>query len=154
MHTSTAASHNITAGREFSIMRGSSLVAVEGTIKIGDRVSINVNVLIDASDGGEIEIGDDVLIGPNVVIRASDHEFERMDLAINQQGHRPACIVIERDTWIAANVVIVGGVRIGEHSVVAAGAVVTRDVEPASVVAGVPARLIRRRVAAVHQGAG
>jgi galactoside O-acetyltransferase len=66
---------------------------------------------------------------------------------IRLQGHDAGTIVIEDNVWLAANVTVVGGVRIGRGSVIAAGAVVTSDIEPYSIAGGVPARLIRRRTA-------
>src|SRR5262245_66608708 len=66
---------NISIGSHFALLRHSSLYANDGILKIGDRVSVNSNVCIDACDNGQISIGDDVLIGPNVVLRASGHVF-------------------------------------------------------------------------------
>jgi len=126
-------------------MRNSSLYAENGKLQIGDRVSVNSNVSIDACDNGRIIIGDDVLIGPNVVLRASDHEFGALDKPINQQAHTGGSIILEDDVWLAANVVVVSNVTIAAHSIVAAGAVVTHDVESGVVVGGVPARVISRR---------
>lgn len=117
----------------------------DGRIEIGDRVSLNSNVAIDAAERGVIKIGSDVLMGSNVVIRASDHATAESDRPIGQQGHAASTIVIGDDVWLGANVVVVGGVTIGEHSVIGAGAVVTRDVEPYSLAVGVPARRIADR---------
>ena len=116
-----------------------------GRIDVGDRVSFNTNVHINAEVGGSITIGDFCLIGPNVVIRSADHRFDRLDIPIRDQGHVCKPIVIESDVWLGANVVVVAGVRIGHGAVVAAGAVVTKDVLPMTVVAGVPAKPIRSR---------
>lgn len=142
---------NIRIGANFSAMRNCSLRAERGSLVIGNRVSLNVNVLIDASLGGTITIGDDVLMGPNVVLRASDHVFEDPHRPIRQQGHSGGEIVIEDDVWLAASVVITAGVVIGRGAVVAAGAVVTKDVEPLSVVAGVPAKAIAVRGATAQE---
>jgi len=138
--------HNITAGAEFSCWRLCTLAACEdGAIEIGDRVSLNANVYVNACNGGRIAIGSDVMIGPNTMMRTSDHEIENVDIPVREQGHRPAEIVLENNVWIGANVCVLGGVRIGEGAVIEAGAVVTRDVEPRTVAGGVPARLIKRR---------
>lgn len=136
---------NIELGSDINIMKLSSLYAHDATLVIGDNVSINSNTCIGASDGGEIIIGNNVLIAQNVVLRASDHAFSDCDIPIMEQGHNAGKITIGDDCWIGANAVITRNVAIGSHSVVAAGAVVTRDVEAYSVVAGVPAKLIKKR---------
>jgi galactoside O-acetyltransferase len=79
-----------------------------------------------------------------VVLRASNHVFESREKLINEQGHGGG-IIVQNDVWIASNVVVVPNVTIGEHSVVAACSLVSHDVEPWSVVGGVPAKLIKRR---------
>ena len=112
---------------------------------MGDNISSNSNTCIGAANGGEIIIKNNVLIANNVVIRATDHAFESVKKPIIKQGHNGGKIVIGEDCWICANVVITKGVIIGDHSVVAAGSVVTKDVEPFSVVGGCPAKLIRKR---------
>lgn len=145
-HVLIHAPERIRIGRDFSCWRQTTLSAsAGGDLQIGDRVSLNTNVLINAASGGRIVIGSDVLIGPNAVFRASDHAFATRTKPIREQGHTAGEIVVEDDVWIAANVTLVGGVRIGRGAVVAANAVVTRDVEPYSVVGGVPAAKIAMR---------
>jgi acetyltransferase-like isoleucine patch superfamily enzyme len=89
---------------------------------------------------GGVDIGDRVMIGPNVNIITTGHPLEPSKRRAYVEA-KP--IVIERDVWIATGATILGGVTVGENSVVAAGAVVTKDVPPNSFVAGVPARVVR-----------
>jgi acetyltransferase-like isoleucine patch superfamily enzyme len=107
-------------------------------IRVGNRVFINQNCTL--YDLAEISIGDDVMIGPNVSIITSGHPVEPSQRRASVVA-KP--IVIERNVWIAAGATIVGGVTVGENSVVAAGSVVTRDVPPNTLVGGNPARVIR-----------
>ena len=137
---------NIYIGDRFACLRNCTLMAFDnGLIEFGNRVSFNNNVYINACVRGKIILGNDVSVGPNVVMRASDHVMKDVNRPINQQGHTGGDIIIEDDIWIGANVTTVGGIRIGKGAVVAAGAVVTRDVEPYTVVGGVPAVFIKRR---------
>ncbi|MBU0764969.1 MAG: acyltransferase [Bacteroidetes bacterium] len=135
---------NIKIGRNFRSMGRCHLFADKGELTIGDDISLNINVLIGAS-GGKIHIGNNVLIGPNVVLRAADHGTAR-SVPIQKQPHKGGLIAIEDDVWISSNAVILRDVRLGKGCVVAAGAVVTTDVEPYSIVGGVPARKISERV--------
>ncbi|QEE30492.1 sugar O-acetyltransferase [Terriglobus albidus] len=107
-------------------------------IRIGRNVFINQNCTM--YDLGGIDIADDVMIGPNVSLITSSHPVEpsqRRAFVIAKP------IVIERNVWIAAGATILGGVTVGENSVVAAGAVVTKDVLPNTLAGGNPARVIR-----------
>jgi galactoside O-acetyltransferase len=136
---------SIRIGNQFSVDSNTSLQAREGVLEIGHRVSVNRGALIDACDGGRIRIGDDVLIGPNVTIRAANHSYSRADAPIRAQGHVPGTIVIGEDVWLSADVVVLPGVTVGSHSVIGAGAVVTKDVREWTVAGGVPAVEIARR---------
>lgn len=107
-------------------------------IRVGRNVFINQNCTI--YDLGGVEIGDDVMIGPNVSIITSGHPLEP---SLRRAAVTANPIAIGRNVWIAAGATIIGGVTIGENSVVAAGAVVTSDVPSNSLVAGVPAKIVR-----------
>lgn len=93
---------------------------------------------------GGVSIGDNVIIAPRVQIMAVDHVFDDPSRPILEQGLQALGIAIEDNAWIGAGATILDGVRVGRGAVVGAGAVVTRDVAPHTVVAGVPARLLRR----------
>lgn len=124
--------------------KGCHLYARTGELVMGENAALNINVVVDA-DGGTVRIGAHATVGPGTVIRAANHRFDRLDTPIMFQGHEYGEVVIDDDVWIAANCTVVPGVHIGRGAVVGAGAVVTKDVEPYTVVAGVPARFIRRR---------
>ena len=84
-------------------------------------------------------------MGPRVNLLAENHNFDLADVPIKSQGVTRQPIVIEDDCWLGAGSAVLAGVTVGHDSVVAAGAVVTRDVPPYSVVGGVPARVLRTR---------
>jgi len=113
------------------------------SITIGERVSINQHCYFVG--GGGLTIGNDVLIAPYVALVTEGHTFTDTAAPMRQQANTLAPIVIEDDVWLAAGVTVTGGVTIGRGSVIGAGAVVTSDVEPFSVMGGVPAKLIRKR---------
>ena len=93
----------------------------------------------------KIIIGNNVMLAPRVSIYAENHVFDNPDILIRDQGVAYQTVIIEDDCWIAANSIILAGVTIGKGSVVAAGSVVTENVAPYSVVAGVPAKFIKNR---------
>ncbi|WP_175885750.1 DapH/DapD/GlmU-related protein [Burkholderia sp. BCC0044] len=113
--------------------------ATGGTgMKLGRNVFVNQNCTF--YDLGGLEIGDDVMIGPNVSLITSGHPVEpsrRRDCVVAKP------IAIGRNVWIGAGATIIGGVTVGENAVVAAAAVVTRDVPPNTLVGGNPAKIIR-----------
>lgn len=110
----------------------------------GENILVGRNVFINQNctmyDLGGIDIGDDVMIGPNVSLITSGHPIEP---SRRRDGVTAKPIVIGRNVWIAAGVTIIGGVTVGENSVVAAGSVVTKDVPPDMLVGGNPAQIIR-----------
>ena len=107
-------------------------------LRVGQRVFINQCCTL--YDMGGVDIADRVMIGPNVNIITTGHPLE---LSQRRSFIEAKPIVIEKNVWIATAATIIGGVTVGENSVVAAGAVVTKDVPPNSFVAGVPAKVVR-----------
>jgi len=118
----------------------------ESSIHIGNDVSFNRNVMINADVRGTIIIEDKVLVGPNVVMRASGHRYEIKGVPIREQGHHKGIIMIKTGAWIGANAVILPDVTIGKGAIVAAGAVVTKDVRDFEIVGGLPAKKIGSRI--------
>jgi acetyltransferase-like isoleucine patch superfamily enzyme len=114
-------------------------------VQDGLNTQVGRNVFINQGctfiDLGGIDIGDDVMIGPGVNLITSGHPLEP---SARRSGITSAPVRLERNVWIGAGAQILQGVTVGADAVVAAGAVVTRDVEPATLVGGVPAGLIRR----------
>ncbi|WP_147818772.1 acyltransferase [Salidesulfovibrio onnuriiensis] len=136
---------NLSLGNGVVIESNCSLYCCNSAMSIGSNCYLNKNVRLGSCGDAPLTLGNEVMVGPNVVMDTSNHVFARTDRSIKSQGLVFAPIVVEDDVWIGANVVVTSGATIGRGSVVAAGAVVTRDVEPYSVVGGVPARLIRKR---------
>lgn len=110
----------------------------------GRNITVGRDVFINAcchfQDHGGVTIGDGCQIGHNVVFATLNHGFSPED----RQNTYPAPIVLGRNVWVGSNATILQGVTIGDNAVIAAGAVVTKDVEPATIVGGVPAKVIRR----------
>lgn len=94
---------------------------------------------------GPLEIGEKCAIGAHTCFASVGHGYERTDLPFIEQAGTKEKITIEDNVWIGANAVILGGVTVGTGSIVGAGAVVTKNVEPYSIVGGVPAVQIRKR---------
>ena len=136
---------NISIGNNCTIMQNSSLYVVNSVLEIGENFSMNQNSVLGA-DMGSIHIGNNVLIAQNVVLRAADHCHQSIDIPIMKQGHIRGKIVIEDGAWICANCVITKDVIIGRDSIVAAGSIVTKNVPPLTIVGGVPAKVIKKRV--------
>ena len=110
-----------------------------GDVIIGDHTRIGLhNTII-----GPVEIGSNVNLAQGITVTALNHNFSDTNKRIDEQGVSTNPVTIEDDVWVGANAVILPGVTIGEHCVVAAGAIVTKDVPPHSLVAGVPAKVIK-----------
>jgi acetyltransferase-like isoleucine patch superfamily enzyme len=123
--------------------QGVELNAFGGSIRIGRRVWLGPYVVIYGHGG--VEIGESTLVSMHCTILSSNHAIPAMGTLIRDVPDELRPTTIGRDVWIGANTVILGGVTIGDGAVVAAGAVVTKDVEAGAIVAGVPARLLRKR---------
>ena len=112
--------------------------------KVGEQVYFPADLVISQNlvdDKAKLEIGNRVSIGPRVTILPMEHaNASRVREAVNV---RTRGVKIKDDVWIGAGVIILSGVTIGECSVIGAGAVATKDVEPYTVVAGVPAKKIK-----------
>ena len=111
-----------------------------GAVKIGERTRIGLGSTLI----GPVTIGNDVRLAQNVVISALNHHYEAIDRPISEQGVYTRPVEVHDESWIGANVVILPGVTIGKHCVVAAGSVVTKSVPDYCVVAGNPARLLKQ----------
>lgn len=110
-------------------------------IRIGSDSLIGENSIIRGQGG--VKIGNRVYTSPYTQIIAVNHVFDDPERPFIEQGITAEGIVIEDDVWLGAGAIITDGIKVGQGAVVAAGAVVTKDVPPHTVVAGVPARVIK-----------
>ena len=132
-HMLTSCGENVNVERHARFGRG---------VTLGDCSGIGIN----ASIGEQTHIGSDVMMGPDCVIYTRNHRFDRLDIPMREQGYGPVePVEIGDDCWIGGRVTILPGVHVGNGAVIAAGAVVTKDVPPYAVVGGVPAKIIYNR---------
>lgn len=111
-------------------------------VSLGDNSGIGINAQIAPN----VIIGKDVMMGPECIMYTTNHGMEQVDIPMwKQESSKPRPIVIGDDVWIGSRVIILPGVHVGQGSVIGAGSVVVHDIEPYSIVAGNPARLIRKR---------
>ena len=126
------------SGKQIRIKRNADISMF---IEIGDFSELGTNCIIQSNT----TIGKNVIMGPDVKIYTRNHKFESLEIPMQYQGHTEEKVVIGNDVWIGANSVILPGVTIGDHSIVAAGSVVTKDVPSFAIVGGVPAKIIKYR---------
>lgn len=125
------------------ILYGVLLMTYGGFIKIGKNCSINPYTVLYGHGG--LTIGNDVLIAGHCLIIPANHVFLDIKTPINLQGETRKGIIIENNVWIGSGCRILDGVTIGEGAIIAAGTVVNKNVEPFTIVGGVPAKLIKTR---------
>jgi len=118
------------------------------TISVGDHVNLNQRPILLAAES-KILIGNKVMFGPEVMILAGDHNTSVLGAFMydvtEKRPQDDRDVIIEDDVWVGARAIILKGVTIGRGSIVAAGAVVSRNVPPYAIVAGVPARVVKYR---------
>lgn len=128
-------------GKNINIEKGANFGTGIG-ISIGNNSGLGINCKVR----GPLSIGDDVMMGPDVMILTSSHKTLRTDIPIRNQGSiPPKKVTIKDDVWIGTRVIILPGITIGKGVVIAAGAVVTKDVPDFAVVGGVPAKILKFR---------
>ena len=156
---------NMTIGKKTQIYEGVNVFSKNGQISIGDNCQIkirsrlvNKNSLISIGDfsalGNDseiiaekeiVQIGNYVRIAADVFITSSDHNFRDASKKIVEQGKKFDPVIIEDDVWIGRRAIVLPGVKIEEGAVIAAGAVVTKNIPRYSIAGGVPAKIIGKR---------
>lgn len=136
---------NISLGANMVVKTGARICACneKAQVSIGENTTFGYHTFLFASE--RITIGANCLIAPFVYLVDSDHSIAR-DQLINRQPNQTAPIEIGDDVWIGTGAKILKGVRVGTGAVIAAGALVKDDVEPYSIVGGIPAKKISERV--------
>lgn len=134
---------HVSIGKD-SILFCTGVIAQKGTgITVGNRTGIGARAFL-AGQGG-ITIGDDVITGPNIQIFSENHNFSDQTVTIKEQGVTKQPTIIGNNCWLGGGITILSGVTIGDGCVIAAGSVVTKSVPANSIVAGVPAKVIKTR---------
>jgi acetyltransferase-like isoleucine patch superfamily enzyme len=133
----------IIVGDNVTIDTGARLHAANsGTLRVGDRVGIGPYNIFNAFD--DLSIGDDTMFGPFININCADHGME-LGRPMREQYGTYGPVTIGRDCWLGAMVVVTRGVTIGDGAVIGAGSVVTQDIPPNTIAAGVPCCTIKER---------
>jgi len=136
-----------TCGKKSRVLKGSNFAGIKN-ITVGNKVTIGTNNVFMTTKA-KIFIGDNVMFGPNCFVITGGHRIDVEGIPMSDVTEKlpdnDKDIIFEGDNWIGANAIILKGVVIGKGSIVAAGAVVTKDVEPYTVVGGNPAKFIKNR---------
>ena len=125
-------------GRSPRVKKGAE---ISPNATLGSYSELGTNSLIQAN----VHIGDHVIMGPDVKIYSRNHKYDSLDMPIQAQGKNYFETHIGNDVWLGANVIVMAGCTIGNHVIVAAGAVVTKDVPDYAIVGGVPGKIIKFR---------
>lgn len=142
--------NGIIIGNNFSIGRNSIIECTGVLRELGESLEIGENVGIAANAfiavRGKLKIGSNTIFGPGVSIHTENHNFQDNDKPIRLQGATRKGVVIGEDCWIGSKAIILDGINIGNHAIIGAGAVVTKDVPDYAIVGGVPAKIIKMRM--------
>lgn len=148
-HINGLSKQGITIGDNFSLGEY-AIIECTGVLRdlgesltIGNNVGINHYCFIGVR--GNIKIGDNVIFGPRVSVFSENHNFDRLEIPIKDQGETRKDTFIGNNVWIGAGSIILSGVKIGDGAIIAAGSVVNKDVLSNTIVAGVPAKMIKKR---------
>lgn len=125
-------------GKEIRVKRNADISMF---IEIGDFSELGTNCIIQSNT----LIGKNVIMGPDVKIYTKNHRFESLEIPMQYQGHTTEKVIIGNDVWIGANSIILPGVIISDHAIIAAGSIVTKDVPEYAIVGGVSAKIIKYR---------
>lgn len=134
----------VKVGAHTSLRHRCMITPMGGYIEIGDRCAVNAFSIVHGAGG--VIIGNNVAIAPQVMIVSQNHNFSDASKPIYEQGVTNGKIVIEDDVWIGSGAKVLAGVTIRKGCVIAANAVVTKDTEANGIYAGVPAKLIKKRI--------
>lgn len=110
-------------------------------VEVGDYSSFGGRCIVQSG----VVLGNDVMMGPDVKIYTKGHNFSNLTVPMRLQGIYFSTVVIGNDVWIGANAIILPGVTVGDHAIIGAGAVVTKDVPDFAVVGGNPAKILKFR---------
>jgi maltose O-acetyltransferase len=127
-------------GRNVNIENG-AFFSSGREIEIGDNSGLGQDCRVT----GPLIIGNDVMMGPDVMIFTQNHGFDRLDIPMSKQTGEKRAVVIKDDVWIAARVIILPGITVNRGAILAAGAVVTKDVPEYAIVGGNPAKVLKFR---------
>lgn len=136
--------NNVTIAK-YALLSCTGVIANKGVgIIIGNNSAVGAQSFLGGQGG--ITIGNDVIMGPQVKIFSENHSYKNIDVVIRKQGESRKGVVIEDNCWIGSGVVILDGVTISKGCIIAAGSVVTKSILQNSIVAGVPAKVIKSRI--------
>lgn len=138
---------SIRVGDQTILSNNVMLSCKDGSISIGNRVGINAQSIVQSTNGNAVSVGDDCVLGQRcLIIGGGNYDISDPGVLIRSQPIAPdGGVNVAPNAWLGANASVLGGVTIGEGSVVGAGAVVSRSIPPFSVCMGIPARVVRQR---------